>query len=441
MWLRKVTALVLIGTFWLWSLTVPQNAAYGQVLPTPDELDQLLAPVALYPDALLAQICAASTDPQQILDADNWVHQNLGLSPEARTQAAQNQGFDPAFIALMTFPQVLDMMAQHIDDFATIGQAFSADQGSVMASVQRLRQQAYAAGALQTNQHQTVEVQTQGGSQVVVIQPANPQVIYVPQYNPTVVFAPPSTGAIVAASALSFGAGIALGSWITGPSYPWGWGGWGWNWGRNTVIVNNNYWVVNNRYRPPYRTYRWRPPAYNRPIYARPPTNWNRRPNYRPVSGGRPPAPPGTRPGNRPPSNGGRPPATNPGNRPGNRPTGTRPGNRPPSNGGRPATNPANRPSNPSTGTRPANRPPSNGGRPATNPANRPSNPPTGARPGNRPPSNNNSGNRTGNRQSRPQNPTANRPNQQRPPQRSQQPRPNSQRPQQPRQSGQRPQP
>jgi Protein of unknown function (DUF3300) len=430
MWLRKAIASVLIGAFWFWSLTIPQNVAYGQVLPTPDQLDQLLAPVALYPDALLAQVCAASTDPQQILDADKWLNQNLNLNGQARTDAAQNAGFDPAFIALMNFPQVLDMMAQNINDYATIGQAFAADQGSVMASVQRLRQQAYASGVLQSNQYQNVDVQSQGGSQVVVIQPANPQVVFVPQYNPTVVYAAPSTGAIVAASALSFGAGIALGSWLTGPNYPWGWGGWGWNWGRNTVIVNNNYWAVNNRYRPRYRTYQYRPPSYNRPIHARPPANWNNRPYYRPVSGGRPPGyrpgttpPAGGRPGNRPPSNGGRPPATNPGNRPGNPPAGARPGNRPPSNGGRPpATNPANRPGNPPAGARPGNRPPSNGGRPpATNPGNRPANPPAGARPGNRPPSNagrppaTNPGNRTGNRQSRPANPPSNRSNQQRP--------------------------
>ena len=94
-------------------------------MPTADELDQLLAPVALYPDALVAQICAASTDPQQILDANTWLQQNAGLSGQARTDAAQAQGFDPAFIALINFPQVLDMMAQNIDSYATIGRAFS----------------------------------------------------------------------------------------------------------------------------------------------------------------------------------------------------------------------------------------------------------------------------------------------------------------------------
>src|SRR5271155_2461101 len=208
--LQRLIASTLIGFLWLWSVMLPAAEAYAQgTVPTPDQLDQLLAPVALYPDALLAQICAASTDPQQVLDTDNWVHQNQGLTGQARTDAAQQQGFDPAFIALVNFPQVLDMMAQNIDSYAAIGQACAANQGTVMDSVQRLRQQAYASGALDSNQYQNVSVQTQGSTQVVVIQPANPQVVYVPQYNPQVVYAQsgPSTGDVVAASLLSFGAG------------------------------------------------------------------------------------------------------------------------------------------------------------------------------------------------------------------------------------------
>src|SRR5271157_6413069 len=128
-------------------------------LPTPAQLDQLLAPVALYPDSLLAQITTASTNPQEILDVDNWLQQNSGLTGAELTDAAQKQGFDPAFIALTSFPQVLDMMAQNIDDYTAIGQAFTADQGAVTASIQRLRAQAYAAGSLRTNAQQTVEVQ------------------------------------------------------------------------------------------------------------------------------------------------------------------------------------------------------------------------------------------------------------------------------------------
>src|SRR5258708_17810910 len=162
-------------------------------IPTAQQLDQLLAPVALYPDSLLAQITTASTNPQEILDVDNWLQQNLGLKGTALTDAAEKQGFDPAFIALVNFPQVLEMMSQHIDDYAAIGQAFSADQGAVMASIQRLRAQAYAAGTLRSNPQQQVEVQQSAGQTIYVIQPANPEVVYVPLYNPTIVYVQPPT--------------------------------------------------------------------------------------------------------------------------------------------------------------------------------------------------------------------------------------------------------
>jgi len=352
----------LASIVWFWSSLLVTSNAYAQgALPTPDQLDQLLAPIALYPDALVAQICAASTDPQQILDADNWVRRNLALSGEARTNAAQAQGFDPAFISLVNFPQVLNMMAQNIDDFAAIGQAFAANQGMVQDSIQRLRQQAYATGALQSNQWQTVQAQAAGPSQVIAIQPANPQVVYVPQYNPQVIFAPPNPGAEIAASLITFGAGIALGAWLFDSGRPWGWGGWGWNWGHRSVYVQNNVWVVNNRYRPPMRTWHHRPPVFNRPIYARPPTNWRDRPFYRPPPGrppvGRPGAPP---PSFRPP--GGRPPQALPPGTPSPRPPAG--ANRPPAGGNRPPVG-ANRPP---VGVNPppmgANRPPVGANRP-----------------------------------------------------------------------------
>ena len=377
----------------LWS-----SVAYAQSdLPTSDQLDQLLAPVALYPDALVAQICAASTDPQQILDADAWLKQNANLSGQARTDAAQQGGFDPAFLALINFPQVLDMMAQHIDDYATIGRAFSANQSTVMDSIQRLRQQAYAAGNLESNQYQTVDVQNQDGTQAVTIVPANPQVVYVPVYSPQVVYAAPSPDTVVATTLLTFGAGIVLGAWIAGNSQPWGWGGWGWNWHHHTVIVHNNYWVVNNRYRPARPYYHYRPPVYGRPIYARPPNNWHDRPYYRPPPGGRPPGGgypgkppgggyPGGGPGTKPPG-GGSPGGGSPGTRP---PGGGYPGGgRPPGNGSpggspnptpkpgpstRPAVTPAPRPSTPAN--RPQPRPPAYAGYPSQTPTNN-----TGARP------------------------------------------------------------
>jgi Protein of unknown function (DUF3300) len=321
------------------------SVSYADEVPTGEQLTQLLAPIALYPDTLLAQICAASTDPQQIIDANNWLKQNTKLQGAALTEAAQKKGFDPAFISLVTFPAVLDTMAINIDDYAALGAAFKADQKSVMAAIQALRQQAYASGALDTNQYQKVSVEQQNGAQVVVVQPVNPQVVYVPVYQPQQVFvSAPSQSDVVAASLLSFGVGVAIGALINN-NQPYGWGAWGWGWGGGGMYYHRSVFVVNNRYRSPYPAYRPRPPVYNRPGYpgyGRPPPNWNQRPGYRPPPPGyRPPRPPANGGGYSPPGNGSgyRPPANGGGSRPptsggSNRPPGSGGGSRPPSNGG-----------------------------------------------------------------------------------------------------------
>jgi len=340
--------------------------------PTAAQLDQLLAPVALYPDSLLSQITTASTNPQEILDVANWLQNNSGLTGSALTDAAQQAGFDPAFIALVTFPTVVSMMADNVDDYAAIGQAFTADQASVAASIQRLRAQAYAAGTLQSNAQQKVEVQTPAPNQTVyVIQPANPQVVYVPQYNPTVVYVQqPSTSTVVAASLISFGAGIAIGALMVN-NQPWGWGGWGWNWSSHRAYYNHTVWVGwGNPYRPPNYWYRPRPvPYYGRPGYG---GNWGYRPpNYRPPyqsrpPGYRPPYSPSNPPGQRPPNY--RPPAnTKPVPKPYN------PGNPKPGGGNRPPTSPGTKPA-PQPG-RPGNQNPGGGG------GGRPSNPGTNPSP------------------------------------------------------------
>jgi hypothetical protein len=343
--------------------------------PTPQELDQLLAPIALYPDSLLAQITTASTNPQEILDVDNWLAQNQNQSVQQLTAAAQQQGFDPAFIALVAFPDVIEMMAENIDDYAAIGAAVTADQGSVSASIQRLRAQAYSSGALRTTPQQQVQVQQDGGQPYYVIQPANPQVVYVPQYDPTVVYAGSGAGLVTF--------GIAIGITALLVSQPWGWGGWGWNWGGRRIYYNRGPWGGwGGGYRPPRPWYRPRPVVYrNRPGYG---GNWGYRPpNYRPpkpVNRPRPvqPGRPVTRPGTRPPGNT-RPPNNNRpinGGRPSIQPVkpGT-PGNRPQP---RPTNRPAqpNRPApqvRPAPQTRPApQRPTSTPNRPAPRPQSRP---------------------------------------------------------------------
>jgi Protein of unknown function (DUF3300) len=263
------------------SLLSAQNSSL-----TPQQLDQLLAPVALYPDSLLSQIMTASTNPQEILDVDNWLYNNPGLSGTALTDAAQQQGFDPPFIALVNFPQTLEMMAQHVDDYTAIGQAFSTDQGAVTDSIQRLRPQAYAAGSLRSNAQQTVQFEQGAGQNVYVIEPGNPQAVYVPVYDPSVVYAGPATAAFVGAPLITFGSGIGIGSLMV--DRPWGWSGWGWNWRTRRADYNRAAWAGwRAPYRPPRPWYRPRPINWsNRPEYG---GNWHYRPpNYRHTSSGEP---------------------------------------------------------------------------------------------------------------------------------------------------------
>ena len=402
--------LILSVVSWSGSLLFAQTP-----IPTPQELDQLLAPVALYPDSLLAQITTASTNPQEILDVSNWLQANPGLQGAAVTDAAEKQGFDSAFVALVMFPDVINMMAEDIDDFAAIGEAFNADQGAVSASIQRLRAQAYAAGTLQSNQQQTVDVQQISSQPVYVIQPTNPQIVYVPVYNPTTVYYRSPTPVYI-----TYGPPIPISILIVS-TRPWGWGGWGWNWSSHRAYYNHTVWVGwHSPYRPPNYWYRPRPVPYNsRPGYG---GNWNYRPpNYRPptprpLPANRPAWSPNNRPGNQYPGNrpgNGRPPVQQPkpgkpmqpiakpgypnqpgGNRPGGNPPGqTRPaqpnGNRPPVTKPAPQPKPANpgtRPAQPSTRpTQPTTRPTQPTTRPAQ-PSTRPTQPTTRpAQPSTRP--------------------------------------------------------
>jgi Protein of unknown function (DUF3300) len=241
--------------------TQAQAPQGGQQSLTPDQLDELLAPIALYPDALLAQVLMASKDPQEVLDAGNWLgmQQDIGKDAQKLDDASKAAGFTQAASALMHFPDVLDMMCQELDWTKQLGQAVNADEKSVLDSVQRLRAQAVDVGSLKSNDKQKVETKKEGDQTVVVVQPANPQVIYVPQYDPQQAYAAPaqgpSTGAAVATKLLSFGVGMAVGGAIWGHDdycYP--------AWGRGMY----------------YRGARYRPPPY-RPVYG---GGWNRAAAY-----------------------------------------------------------------------------------------------------------------------------------------------------------------
>jgi hypothetical protein len=211
--------------------------------PSPQQIDQLTGSIALYPDALIAQILDASTDPPQLKSFAGWLNQNSSLKGSALQEAAQKAGFDGPYIALAVFPQVVQMMDQKPEWTAQLGQAYIADSQAVSDSIQRLRKQAQAMGNLKTNQQQEVVTQkTSSGEQVIVIQPANPQIVYVPQYNPQVVYVqsapPPSSSSASAAGAalIGFTAGIIVGAAANDHYY---YGPYAWH--RPPVAVHYNY--------------------------------------------------------------------------------------------------------------------------------------------------------------------------------------------------------
>jgi hypothetical protein len=210
-----------------------------------DQLDSLVAPIALYPDPLLAQTLAASTYPLEIIQLQQWMGKNKTLKGKALTEAVEKQNWDPSVQAMATFPDVVKLLADSISWTSDLGNAFLAQQADVMDAVQRMRAKANSAGKLKTSQEQKVESKQVEGKTVVVIEQTSPEVVYVPSYDPAVVYGPPvypypsvyyPTGRL-----LAFGAGVAIGA-------AWGNNNWGWGcgWGNNNVNVNVNNNFVNN---------------------------------------------------------------------------------------------------------------------------------------------------------------------------------------------------
>ena len=199
---------------------------------TPEQLQQLVAPIALYPDSLVAQILAASTFPEQVVEADRWVQANPDLKGEALGKAVDQQPWDPSVKALTAFPAVLGNMDKNLSWTSSLGDAYYNQQQDVMDAVQVMRKKAEDAGNLKTTPQQTVT--TQGST--VVIQPASPDIVYVPAYNPWLVYGGPIypwpgwyayPGIWFGGPYLSFGLGFGIG-WFGG--FGWGWGHWGFNW-------------------------------------------------------------------------------------------------------------------------------------------------------------------------------------------------------------------
>ncbi|HEY6070903.1 MAG TPA: DUF3300 domain-containing protein, partial [Chthoniobacterales bacterium] len=150
-----------------------------------DQLDSLVAPIALYPDPLLAQTLAASTYPLEVIQLQQWMQNNKTLKDKALAEAVAKLPYDPSVQSLAAFPDVVKQLGDHASWMMDLGNAFLAQQADVMDAVQRMRAKAKGTGNLQTSAQQKVETQTVENKEVIVIQPADPQVIYVPQYSPT----------------------------------------------------------------------------------------------------------------------------------------------------------------------------------------------------------------------------------------------------------------
>ncbi len=215
-----------------------------------DQLDSLVAPIALYPDALLAQTLAASTYPLEIIQLQQWMQKNKTLKGQALVDAVAKQSWDPSVQSMAGIPDAVQRLASNIQWTTDLGNAFLAQQQDVMDAVQRMRAKAQGKGALKSNKEQTVETQkVQGDKEVIVIQQPNPQVVYVPSYDPAVVYGPPvypyypyTYPGYVPGMGLAMGTGIILGAaWANN-----NWGNCDWNNGGNININNNNNFNRNN---------------------------------------------------------------------------------------------------------------------------------------------------------------------------------------------------
>ena len=226
----------------------PADQSQQQLLSA-GQLDALVAPIALYPDALLSEILMAATYPLEVVEADRWAGSNKNLKGDALKTAVDKQSWDDSVKSLVATPDVLDMMSNKLDWTQQLGDAVLAQQPDVMDAIQRLRTKAQANSKLTSNAQQTVSTQSQDGRQVIVIAPTQPDTMYVPYYDPAVVYgpwpypayppyywpAPAYIGGAILATGLAFGAGYALGRWASG-GY---WGG-GFNWGGNNININRN---------------------------------------------------------------------------------------------------------------------------------------------------------------------------------------------------------
>jgi len=222
----------------------PAQASQGQqyIQQTPEQLEQLVAPIALYPDSLVAQILAASTFPEQVVEADQWVQAHPDLKGDALAKAVDQQPWDPSVKALSAFPSVLGNMDKNLSWTSSLGDAYYNQEQDVMDAVQVMRQRAQEAGNLLTTEQQTVTSQ----DSTIIIEPASPEVVYVPEYDPWLVYGGPIEewpgwyeypGIWYGGPYLSFGVGFGIGYY---GGYGWGWHHWGSDWHHRVVIHDHD---------------------------------------------------------------------------------------------------------------------------------------------------------------------------------------------------------
>jgi hypothetical protein len=260
----KQVVSVMVSVLLLFFTTLPEagaqtgsNGYSGQGVPlTAEELQQLVAPIALYPDALVAQILAGSTFPDQVATAASWLQQNSYLQGTALLQAVDGQPWDPSVKALTQFPSVLGNLAANLSWTSSLGEAYHTQGADIMAAVQVLRAKALAAGNLKTGSQLKV---VQESPQVIVIQPVNPQVVYVPIYNPAVVYGypyvtpayVPPPASVAATAVVAFGVGIAIGAMMSS-GYAWGYSSWNCGWHGSTVVYHSNTYYGNSAWHGGY---------------------------------------------------------------------------------------------------------------------------------------------------------------------------------------------
>jgi hypothetical protein len=265
--IRMLLVASLLGLFPGWTMAADEKPTFSQ-----SELDQMMAPIALYPDSLLSQILMASTYPADVADAVEWSKANPKQEGDAAVTAVKDKSWDPSVMSLVAFPQVLAMMGEKPDWVQNLGDAFLADPNGVMDTAQELRKKAKEEGNLETTKEQTVTVEGTASEKIIVIEPANPKVVYVPVYNPTVVYGtwwwpsyPPYYYHPVGwgfGSAVVRGIGFGIGIGITNAL--WG----GCNWRNHSVDINvnryNNINVNRNRLDVNSRNTNWQHNANNR---------------------------------------------------------------------------------------------------------------------------------------------------------------------------------